>query len=54
LQVDLDWHGIRHDGVTMRAKTRHTWTVADEPSERFAKVETIKVNILEPFEVIND
>jgi len=54
LQVDLDWHGIRNDGVIMKAKTQHTWTVADEPSERFAKVESINVSILEPFEVIKD
>jgi len=54
LQVDLDWHGIRPDGKTMSAKTRHMWSVADEPSERFARVEKINVVLLEPFKVVTD
>ena len=52
LTVDLDWTAIRRDDVWMTAKTRHTWTVSDTPSERFARIQKIQVEILEPFAVI--
>jgi len=54
VQMELGWHGIRPDGVTMSAKTHHVWTVIDDASERFARVETIRVNVLEPFAVVED
>lgn len=52
LKVDLGWHGIRPDNVQMTAKTRHTWTVLDKPTERFARVEKVRVETLEPFKVV--
>jgi len=52
--MELGWHGIRPDGVTMSAKTHHVWTVIDDASERFARVETIRVKVLEPFAVVED
>lgn len=54
LTVDLDWNGIRPDGVQMTAKTRHIWTVRDEPTERFARIEKIRVEQLEPFAVVEN
>lgn len=53
LTVDLDWNGIRPDRAKMTAKTRHTWTVVDTPSERFARIEKIRVEFLEPFAVVD-
>ena len=52
LTVDLDWTGIRPDDVWMTAKTRHVWTVKDNPSERFARIKKIRVEVLEPFSVV--
>lgn len=54
LTVDLDWNGIRPDDVQMTAKTRHTWTVSDTPSECFARIEKIRVEQLEPFAVVEN
>lgn len=47
--VDFDWTGILPDGNEMVAKTRHNWTVANDVTERFARIETISVEVLEPF-----
>ncbi|KIC51934.1 hypothetical protein [Tateyamaria sp. ANG-S1] len=52
LTIDLDWTGIRPDDVWMTAKTRHTWAVIDDPSERFARIQNIRVEVLEPFAVV--
>ena len=49
LGVDFGWQGILPDDTEMSAKTRHTWTVADTPAERFARIETVDVEVLEPF-----
>jgi hypothetical protein len=49
LQMDFDWHGILPDNKEMLAKTRHTWTVIDTPKERFARIKTVAVEVLEPF-----
>jgi len=54
LQFDASWHGIRLDGVVMSAKTQHTWSVLDTPSDRFAQIEAIQVEVLEPFKVVSD
>jgi|GEM_PF-776416 len=54
MQFVSNWRGIRPDGVTLSAKTRHSWTVADNPLERFARVEAITVEVLEPFAVVTD
>jgi hypothetical protein len=49
MSVDFDWQGILPNGAQMKAKTRHNWTVEDKPSERFARIKTIKVEVLAPF-----
>ena len=49
MNVDFDWQGILPDGNEMVAKTRHTWTVTDNPADRFAKISNVDVEILEPF-----
>lgn len=52
LQVGFDWQGIRPDDKRMTAKTKHTWVVSDDPAERFARVERIRVETIEPFTVV--
>lgn len=49
LVMDFDWNGILPDGTEMTAKTRHSWTVVDDPTERFARIQNVDVEILEPF-----
>ncbi len=48
----FDWDGIRLDGAILTAKTRHTWRVVDDPSERFARIKKIRVRYLEPYELV--
>lgn len=36
--VDLDWLAITHGGGQAGAKTRHVWTVIDNPNERFPRL----------------
>jgi hypothetical protein len=46
--VDFDWQGITHDGKDLAVKTRHAWDVTDNPKERFARIKTMNVEVLEP------
>jgi hypothetical protein len=48
MQVGPAWQGSLPDGKPMLAKTRHAWTVIDPPQERFARVKTVAVQVLEP------
>lgn len=52
LNVTMDWHGLLPDGQRMSAKTQHSWTVIDNPSEIFARIKTIKVEVVEPFVIV--
>ncbi len=49
VKVDFDWQGILPDGREMVAKTRHSWTVEDNATERFARIKTAQVEVLKPF-----
>ena len=49
LSVDFDWEGILPDGTIMTARTRHDWTVSNDVTERFARIESVDVEVLEPF-----
>ena len=51
ISMDLDWNGILPNQAEMMAKTRHHWLVADDPTERFARIQRMDVEILSPFEV---
>lgn len=50
VSMTFDWNGILPNEVEMTAKTKHTWLVVDNPTERFARIKTIDVEVLEPFE----
>lgn len=49
VKMDFDWNGILPDSTEMTAKTRHSWTVVDNRTERFARIQSIDVEVLEPF-----
>lgn len=50
LSVDFDWEGILPDGTELEAETRHTWNVIDNPIERFARIKSVDMSILKPFQ----
>lgn len=47
--MTFDWNGILPNDKEMTAKTKHTWTVIDNPKERFARIQNIDVEIIKPF-----
>ena len=47
--MTFDWNGLLPDGKEMTAKTAHTWQIVDDPTERFARIKTVDVEVLEPF-----
>jgi len=49
LSVDFDWTGIVPSGDEMVAKTRHQWVVSNELTERFSRIESVDVEVLEKF-----
>ncbi|WP_162787262.1 hypothetical protein [Notoacmeibacter marinus] len=49
VSMDFDWSGILPDGSEMVAKTRHNWTVVNDVTERFARIKTVDVEVLEDF-----
>jgi len=49
VSMDFDWDGILPNDSQMTAKTRHKWIVVDDVSDRFARIKTVDVEVLEPF-----
>lgn len=49
INVDFDWSGLLPDGSELVAKTRHHWSVENDLTERFARIKTVDVEVLEPF-----
>ncbi len=49
LSVDFEWFGILPNGAELVAKTRHNWTASNDVTERFARIKTVDVEVLEPF-----
>jgi hypothetical protein len=49
VQADFARQGLLPDGKKMITKSRHRWTVIDNPQERFARIKTAAVEVLEPF-----
>jgi hypothetical protein len=43
VQVDFAWQGILPSDQRMAGKTRHRWTVVDDPKERFARIKTLAI-----------
>jgi len=51
ITMNLDWNGILPNQAEMTAKTKHSWIVVDNKTERFARIKSIKVEIIEPFAI---
>ncbi|WP_068319046.1 hypothetical protein [Polycladidibacter hongkongensis] len=49
VSMNLDWVGILPNDTWMTAKTHHEWVVQDNPKERFPRIESVKMAVLEPF-----
>ena len=47
--MEFPWNGILPDEMQMVARTKHTWLVEDDPTERFARIKRVDVEVLEPF-----
>ena len=49
VSMEFPWDGILPDDTRMVARTKHTWIVEDDPTERFARIRQMDVEVLEPF-----
>ena len=47
--MTFDWAGITPDGTELVAKTQHIWGVENDVAERFARIKSMDVEVLEPF-----
>lgn len=52
VSVDFDWYGITKSDQKMTAKTRHSWVIIDNPEERFARLKSINVEAIKPFQQV--
>jgi hypothetical protein len=48
--AETDWNGILPNGTEMVGRTRLNWVVVDNPADRFAKIKTVNVEMLVPFQ----
>jgi hypothetical protein len=50
--MEFEWSGFARDNPAqeLEARTRHEWVVTDHPRERFARIQSIKVQALKPFQ----
>lgn len=48
----LDWRGLTRNDKIMTAKTKHIWTLSDDLSELYPRIQHMHVQFLEPFAVI--
>jgi hypothetical protein len=49
VSMEFDWFGLLPDGTELLARTKHDWTVENDVTERFARIKTVDVEVLEPF-----
>ena len=50
--MEFDWSGFARSNPhqELEARTRHEWVVLDHPGERFARIQSIKVQAIKPFQ----
>ncbi len=53
LTVGFDWQGITPDGTRLEAETLHNWTLTNDVTERFARIKSVDVEIIKPFQPIS-
>lgn len=51
LSVDFDWKGINLAGQHMVGATHHEWVLANHMDERFARIQSMQVTMLTPFQL---
>jgi hypothetical protein len=51
--VDFDWKGINVDKEKIIAETHHEWLLTNNMDERFARMKTMKVTVLKPFQIVD-
>jgi hypothetical protein len=54
VSVDFDWKGINLKNENLIAETHHEWLLENNMDDRFAKMRTMKVSIIRPFQVPTD
>ena len=52
VSVDFDWKGININNEKMIAETHHEWLLSNNMEERFARMKTMIVTIIKPFQVV--
>ena len=52
VSVDFDWKGINLEGKNMVGQTHHEWVLVNDMEERFARLKTMKVTLVQPFRVV--
>lgn len=52
VDVDFEWEGISVDNKQMVAETHHEWVLENNLDERFARIKTMKVSQIKPFQVV--
>ena len=53
LRVDFDWEAWTVEQQKVTAKTRHTWVIKDKKNDRFASIQSIRVERCSPFSIRN-
>jgi hypothetical protein len=50
VRLELQWYGFTRaqPDEELEARTLHEWSVADDPSDRFARIESAKIRVLVP------
>ena len=51
-EFQFDWSGFSTRGRRMAARSRHQWRILDDPSRRFACIDRMDVEFLEPFHAV--
>ncbi len=52
--VDFDWKGITINNEKMTAETHHEWLLTNDKNERFARMRTMKVTAIKPFQIVEE
>ncbi|MFM9841282.1 MAG: hypothetical protein ACKVOQ_23660 [Cyclobacteriaceae bacterium] len=53
VSLDFDWKAINIKNENMIAETHHEWLLENNMDDRFAKMKTMKVSIIKPFQVVS-
>lgn len=54
LGIEVDWYALQPDGTRLHGRNWQSWTVVNDVSERFARIESIEEDVLEPLAVSGD